>query len=465
MKNKIFTTILLAIIIIFSIQLSAQATVISTDKQVESGSGTVTISVTAKQTLGAYTLKLTDTAGLTLVSAAGGEVSSDKKTITGSSAEGTKNLGAYTFNVPTVEQDTKYNIKFSITGMETPSLEAIPNETNTAVLTVKAPVAVTPEPTPTPEPETQTTPKELEFTTVNETVYIKSTVNVRGKASDTAKILGQLKEGDSVTRIGISKTVDEKKYSWSKITFNGQTAYVISSKLTTEKPTEEEPETPAEETTPEEPTEIATNINDGITEGLKSLEIKGVTLSPAFSPDVYEYRIIVKEDISELEINAVPVSEGATVTIAGDKGLSEGENLIIIVVYNSNDEVEATYQITANKNTLDLSKTDEILSLGTKEARRNLIIFVAVFVVAIIALVVVLILKRRNEYYDEDEEYDEEYGSDDEESAQRGEEYTNSEQTVENLTSEDMQERTTQTEIEQEEKNMPRRDKRKGKHF
>lgn len=307
----------------------------------------------------------------------------------------------------------------------------------------------TPEPKPeTPpveqKPEEQPTTKELEFTTVNETVYVTGTVNVRKSYSASSESLGQLKEGDSVTRTGVSKITSEKHY-WSKITYKGTTAYVISSKLTTEQPTEE----PQVEETPtvEEPqtVDIDKDETDVIKDGLQSLQIEGVTLSPTFTPEVYEYRAIVKENINELVINAVPAVEGATVTVAGNSNLVEGENLITIVVYNAEGNVEATYQITVNKNTLDLSETDNMLKLGTKTARRNLIIFIAILVVALIALIVVMILRRKNQ---SDEE-----------------EFTNNEENVEITEETVAEDEQVNEEINQEETHRPRRDKRKGKHF
>ncbi|MCI8654744.1 MAG: hypothetical protein HFJ48_02555 [Clostridia bacterium] len=71
MIKKIVSVILIAIIAIFAIQLNSQAVVVSTDKQVESGSGTVTISVNSRQALGSYTLEVIDTAGLSLTGASG----------------------------------------------------------------------------------------------------------------------------------------------------------------------------------------------------------------------------------------------------------------------------------------------------------------------------------------------------------------------------------------------------------
>lgn len=468
MKNKIFTTILLAIIIIFSIQLSAQAVIVSTDKQVESGSGTVTISVTSKQLLGAYTLKLTDTVGLTLVGASGGEVSADKKTITGSAAEGTTSLGTYTFNVPTVDKDTTYNIKFSITGMETPSLEIVPNETNTAVLTVKAPIVVKPEPEPQPQPQPQPDPKpetpitkELEFTSVaNKTMYIETNTNFRSEYKiNTSNIIAKLSAGTEVTQVGISKTQSEG-YTWSKIIYNGQTGYVINGNLTSTKPEEpvEEPknEEPKEETPVNKPTPVdTTNETTEAKDGIKSLEIEGISLSPKFSPNVYEYRIIVKQDINELKINAVPTLEDATITIAGNTNLKEGENLITIVVYNADNQV-ATYQITANKNTLDLTDTDNLLKSGTQSAKRNLIIFIIILAVAIVALGVVTILKRKNE-----DEYEEDYELNTEEDL----EFTENKRFVENQEEKSIQNEITEDEAQQIETRRPRREKRKGKHF
>lgn len=406
MKKKILITTILAIIMIFSIQLSIQAVVVSTDKEVQSGSGTVTIAVTSQKALGAYTLKLIDTAGLTLVNASGGEISADKKTITGSAANGTTALGTYTFNVPTVSVNTKYNIKFSITGMETPSLDIVPDETNTAVLTVIAPVVEKPKPQPQPEPEPEppaavVTPN---FTQANKTMYAaKDNMNLRESWS-TKSNATTIKKGTELKVTGIS-TNKVNDYVWYRVSYNGKTLYVANYLLTDTKPTEEpKVETPVQE--PPVTTEEPTN-NDPTTavEGsLKSLEIEGVTLTPTFSSNVYEYRVIVKENISELKINAVAKSSDSKITIAGNKDIQEGENLIIIMVYNAKNEAEGTYQITVNKNTLDLTDTDNILKIGNEKAKRNLILFIALFVVAIVALAVVLILKNKHQNQDSEEQ-------------------------------------------------------------
>lgn len=86
----------------------------------------------------------------------------------------------------------------------------------------------------TPEVET---PVEAEptysFTSVNETVYATSTVNIReGFSADTDKV-GSLGKGQSIKRVGIG-TGDAE--GWSEVEFNGQTAYISSEYLSTVKP-------------------------------------------------------------------------------------------------------------------------------------------------------------------------------------------------------------------------------------
>ena len=71
------------------------------------------------------------------------------------------------------------------------------------------------------------------FTSVNETVYATSTVNIReGFSADTDK-LGSLGKGQSIKRVGIG-TGDAE--GWSEVEFNGQTAYISSDYLSLTKP-------------------------------------------------------------------------------------------------------------------------------------------------------------------------------------------------------------------------------------
>jgi uncharacterized protein YgiM (DUF1202 family) len=126
------------------------------------------------------------------------------------------------------------------------------------------------------------TSKTPNFTSVNETVYATRSVNVRQSWSTSSSAVGSLSEGQSVTRIGKGDN------GWSRVTFNGSTAYISSSYLTTEKPEEK-----------------ANNS------ALKELNLLQGTLTPEFSKDVKEYTTQVGTDVSELKIDAVSEDEKA----------------------------------------------------------------------------------------------------------------------------------------------------------
>lgn len=75
------------------------------------------------------------------------------------------------------------------------------------------------------------TPEVVElFSSVNETVYATTTVNVRDTYSSSGNQLGSLSTSQSVTRTGIGTG---EAAGWSRIEFNGQEAYVKSDYLST----------------------------------------------------------------------------------------------------------------------------------------------------------------------------------------------------------------------------------------
>ena len=77
-----------------------------------------------------------------------------------------------------------------------------------------------------------------EFTEVNETVYVYGTevLNVRKEASADSEKMGEMKEGEQVTRIGYNA-------EWSMISYYGETRYAHSDWLTTHAPLEFEDKT------------------------------------------------------------------------------------------------------------------------------------------------------------------------------------------------------------------------------
>ncbi len=79
---------------------------------------------------------------------------------------------------------------------------------------------------------------------------------------------------------------------------------------------------------------------------LKDLKTSPVDITPAFSPDVHEYKANVSYDTKQLIITAIPEDSKATVSISGDDSLIEGDNKVIIsVLAESGDVIEYTINV------------------------------------------------------------------------------------------------------------------------
>ena len=101
--------------------------------------------------------------------------------------------------------------------------------------------------TPTPpsqEPSNPSTPStptdnnnnnnQVSFTSVNETVYATTNCNIRQSYSTNSAKLGQVSQGTALKRTGVGNN------GWSRIEYNGQTAYISSQYVTTTAPAKEE---------------------------------------------------------------------------------------------------------------------------------------------------------------------------------------------------------------------------------
>lgn len=81
------------------------------------------------------------------------------------------------------------------------------------------------------EAPAETAPKEdPDVKVVDETVYAVAQVNVRKGPGFNYAVVGELRGGDSVKRTGIGE------HGWSRITYEGQTAYVANNYVTTDSP-------------------------------------------------------------------------------------------------------------------------------------------------------------------------------------------------------------------------------------
>ena len=203
------------------------------------------------------------------------------------------------------------------------------------------------------------TKKEPKFTSVNQTMYTTGEVNIRKSYSTSSAIIKTVEKGTKITRVGIGDN------GWSKITYNGQTAYISSSLLTKteDKPKTEEPksntatnQTTNNETINNENTNNTTepvnnevdNSNTDNTNavlGLSKLEIAGVNFSEGFDPSIHSYTLKLNFFVKDLNITAEANKTDAKVEIIGNENFEAGENNVTILVSSADNKETATYQI------------------------------------------------------------------------------------------------------------------------
>lgn len=203
--------------------------------------------------------------------------------------------------------------------------------------------------------------KEPKFTSVNQTMYTTGEVNIRKSYSTSSAIIKTVEKGTKITRVGIGDN------GWSKITYNGQTAYISSSLLTKTKPAEDKPKTEepksntANQTTNTDvtnnedvnnTTELVNNeVDNSNTDntnavlGLSKLEIAGVNFSEGFDPSIHSYTLKLNFFVKDLNITAEANKTDAKVEIIGNENFEAGENNVTILVSSADNKETATYQI------------------------------------------------------------------------------------------------------------------------
>lgn len=150
-----------------------------------------------------------------------------------------------------------------------------------------------------------------------------------------------------------------------------------------------------------------TNIEEK-SNGLASLKINDLTLSPDFKTHIYEYNLkyIGKEE--SLDIKTQPTNADYIVEVVGNTDLKEGENIITILVTDKNGENIATYQITVDK-----SLKGEIVT-NSEDNQKYLISAGIIGTVFLIIVIVFIVKRKRNtdyyyEYEEEEEDDNDEY--------------------------------------------------------
>lgn len=134
-------------------------------------------------------------------------------------------------------------------------------------------------------------------------------------------------------------------------------------------------------------------------DGLDSLRIGDLDLSPKFSTNVYEYTAKYVGQETSLSVQAVATDASYKVEVTGNQDLKEGDNLITIVVSDTNGENVATYQVTLNKS-IAQEPVEEAIN---EQDNTNMYIIAGAVAVVIIILIIYLIVrhKRRQAWAEE----------------------------------------------------------------
>ena len=447
MIKKIEFILILSVLILVGWCTYSQARITTSDPTVSSGE-TATITINSQEPVANGAINVTSNGGLTFESVTGGTVNGTL--VAFARAENiTSGIATYKFKTPTVTKDTTYKVVFASQDMENAEGNAIASSTATATVTVKAKQNnnTTGGGSTGGNAGGNTTPTEPKFTSVNETVYATTEVNVRKSWSTNSGIIGSLGAGKSVTRIGIGDN------DWSKVSFNGSTGYIYSKYLTTTQPKAEE-QKPKEQPKNEEkstnknlaklevkpegltpefkkdvtdytikvPNSIEISGNDKLVEGdnivkilvtaedgttrtyiitatrektvqsslrLSALTIEGINIEPAFSPDIFAYTATLSNsEINELKVNATTSDENTTIEILGNSNLQDGENVITILLKSTKTDETTTYQITVNKPVQQAEKQGILPKLSAKE--------IFYIIAGIISLIILLLIIKRD---------------------------------------------------------------------
>lgn len=189
------------------------------------------------------------------------------------------------------------------------------------------------DPVPEPEPQknTETVKEEQKqeekepeptITEINKKLYgAEDGVNIRSSYSASSNAVGTLEKGQELQATGITSN------GWTRIKYNGKTAYIKSDFLTETKP-------------------------KSSNNALKSLKLNETKIDPEFSTDVLEYKATVSKDVDSVKVEVLAEDENAKVDISGNEKLQTGENIIKIVV-TAEDGSEKKYEITITKESKD----------------------------------------------------------------------------------------------------------------
>jgi hypothetical protein len=102
---------------------------------------------------------------------------------------------------------------------------------------------------------------------------------------------------------------------------------------------------------------------------LKSLSLSAGNLTPSFDAGITEYRAEVNNRVTSVSITADPAGRNASVSVTGNKSLTDGENTVTVTV-EAEDSTKKTYTITVQRLTgtvASITSASDLKKIGMEE--------------------------------------------------------------------------------------------------
>lgn len=420
MVKKIKYVFLLTIVFAMGLCTHSFARITTNDPTVNSGD-TVTITISSQEPVASGAITISSNDGLIFKSAAGGTVNGNMVAFSKANNV-TSGIATYTFTAPEVSEDKTYKVVFASQDMADEEGNVVASSSATATVKVKAKnVTPKPDPEPTPDPEPEPTPDpEPEpptptKATITKLVVAGKTYN-RPAQDITLKVENEIEEAEIevTTSNGESYTIDKGNKvklaeGTNMVTITLASGNVYTVRIRREAKVDETPNIIDE---PEQPVKVT----------LKSLVIKGIasegepielSYTPEFSSEVYEYRMLLDEtlsNITKLNIEALGAQDDFTVEITGNEELKDGENTITILVKSKDGKTTATYTIIVTKEAKVIQTSTPTVEVEPEVSNpvwtqtQKIIIAVIAAIVAIMGIVFAIIEYKHTKKNKEDEE-------------------------------------------------------------
>ena len=423
MKNKIVNIITIIIISLLILTTKTYAGVSTNDPVVKEGEK-ISITVTASKPVSSFKIVMKSSGGLTFKSVTK-SASFEMGASNGSTVNGittrtpSSTLATYVFEAPNISKTTKYNVQFSVSGMDTES-----DASNTSVVTVNVPKEVTP-PTTTPEPEKPkepTTSKSSNNSLKNLTISPFGTISKASNGTYDITVKNSTKEvtisavtshAKAKITSGMGKFKLDVGTNYFPVVVTAENGDKKTHKIYVRKESAEktEPVTPPNVVDKEEPKK------EEKTEKLElsNLVISGLKLSPEFDNTVFEYAAEIENTVDELEVIAKSSDKDAKIEIIGNKNLKVGENIITIIIKSSNEKDKTlTYQIVVTKkeaeatapvigNVIDNVNNEKESNTFDLEYEVGKILLIAIALIMIVLLIGIFVITKLRKSYSSSE--------------------------------------------------------------